>query len=105
MFGSRDARSFGGFFFLKLFLGDLAYWRPRHIGADIQIRDHLMLSDLILQKILQLVESDDGRLIPEFYKGLRRLAAIPIVNSDNGHFSPYDDSILAADILPAMNFL
>lgn len=71
---------------MKFLLGKLADRRLGQLRADLHVGDHLVLSKLVFQKILQLGEGDGGRLVLEFDEGLRRLPAVFVVNADDRDF-------------------
>src|SRR5712692_405832 len=70
-------------FLVKLLLVELADRRFRQVGPDLHRLHHLVLAELVLEKDLELVECQGGRIALQFDEGLGRLATIRIMNADD----------------------
>src|SRR6266567_4432212 len=71
------------FFLVELLLVEFADRRFRQVGADLHGLQHLVLAELVLEKDLELVERERGRITLQFDEGLGRLPPIRILHADD----------------------
>src|SRR6476660_5033799 len=82
--GLRRSGELGLLLVVELLLRELADRRLRQLGANVERMHHLVLAELVLQECLQLGERERRSAGLELDEGLRRLAAVLVVDADHG---------------------